>query len=379
MNNPATTTPARLALLERYLEEDPGNLSLLADACDEAMQAGASDRAAEHLEAARRLGALTPEWIARAARIAMARRRWEEAMPLLHRLQELAGDQPAIAHDIAFVHFSQGEFAACRTALAPWLEQPSAPETCSALQVLWLRASHHLGAHAEAAQWAHEQAERECLQPDAAGVASLIALDLGDFVRAKVLATQAMEAAAPLPEALLARASVAIAERDLRSAHALLRRALDLNPQEGRTWSTLGMASLQAQDLPQARVQFARATALMPGHIGTWHGLGWTCLLLQDLPAALAAFHQALSLDPNFAESHGAVGLALAQAGRKQEAEPYLARADRLDRGNVTARFARALADGSKLHDRAALRDLAAHLLDRPGAFKPRLSDEVDP
>jgi hypothetical protein len=37
------------------------------------------------------------------------------------------------------------------------------------------------------------------------------------------------------------------------------------------------------------------------------------------------------------------------------------------------------LADGSKLHDRAALRDLAAHLLDRPGAFKPRLSDEVDP
>jgi Flp pilus assembly protein TadD len=157
----------------------------------------------------------------------------------------------------------------------------------------------------------------------------------------------------------------------------LLRQALELNPREGRTWSALGLASLQAQDFPQARVQFARATVLMPRHIGTWHGLGWTCLLLHDLPAALSAFQQALALDPNFAESHGAVGLALSVAGRAQEAEPYLQRADRLDRRNVTGRFGRALAAG-KLQDRAGLRDLATRLLDRPGLFAPRLSDEVD-
>jgi Flp pilus assembly protein TadD len=228
----------------------------------------------------------------------------------------------------------------------------------------------------EASQWAQEQAGVGRLQPAAAGVASLIAADLGDFVRARALSAQAIEGHSRVPEALLASASVAIAKRDLPSAHALLRKALDLNPQEGRTWSTLGMASLQGQDLPQARVQFARATTLMPDHIGTWHGLGWTCLLLQDLPAALSAFQQALALDGNFAESHGAVGLALSLAGRQQEAEPYLVRAERLDRGNVTGRFARALGEG-KLHDRAALREFAAELLDRPGVFKPRLSDEV--
>jgi Flp pilus assembly protein TadD len=298
-------------------------------------------------------------------------------MLLLERLHAVAGEHPAIAHDIAFVRFSQGDFAGCRTALAPWLQQPLERETSSALQVLWLRASHHLGLLADAAKWAEEQAAHGRLEAAAAAVASLIAVDLGDFVRARQLAAQAMEGGSPLPEALLARAAVAIAERDPASAHALLRQALELNPDEGRTWSALGMASLQAQDLPEARVQFARATTLMPLHIGTWHGLGWTCLLLQDLPAALAAFQQALALDPNFAESHGAVGLALSLAGRQQEAEPCLARADRLDRGNVTGRFGRALAQG-KLQDRAALQELAARLLDnRPGVFRARLSDEV--
>jgi Flp pilus assembly protein TadD len=139
----------------------------------------------------------------------------------------------------------------------------------------------------------------------------------------------------------------------------------------------LGMASLQLREFAQARAQFSRASTLMPGHIGTWHGLGWSCLLLQDLPAALVAFQQALALDPAFAESQGAVGLALWQSGRQHEAEPHLARADRLDRSNVTGRYARALAVGM-LQERDAVRELAMRLLDRPGVFGPRLSDEVD-
>jgi tetratricopeptide (TPR) repeat protein len=377
MDNLAGTAAARLAQLERYLAEDATNLALLGDACDAALHAGEKERAEAHLQAAQRLGAESTDWTARAARVAIARGNWADALLLLQRLHEEVGEHPVIAHDIAFVRFREGDFAGCRAALTPWLQQAVEPETSSALQVLWLRAGHHLGLLAEAAQWALEQADLGRLQPAAAGVASLIAIDLGDFVRARELADQAIEGASPLSEALLARACVAIAERDAATAQGLLRKALELNPQEGRTWSTLGMASLQAQDLPQARVQFARATTLMPRHIGTWHGLGWTCLLLQDWPAALAAFQQALALDPNFGESHGAVGLALSLASRHDEAEPCLARADRLDRGNVTGRFARALARG-KLHDRAALHELAARLLDRPGVFKPRLSDEVD-
>lgn len=367
--------------LEGYLSEDPANGALLADACDAAMAAGRLDRAAAHLRSAQALGLDDGRWLARAAHVAIAGGEWADALSILRQLVAKAGAHPALSHDIAFVHFRTGDFAACRAELEPWLRDPQHRDlevpVVGPLQLLWLRASHHLGLLEEARDYAREQLARGALHPAAAGVAALVAVDLGEFVQARQLVQPAVDAGSPVAEGLLARAGIAIAERKTDVAVTLLHQALELNPQEGRTWSTLGMASLQQRQLAQARVQFARATTLMPGHVGTWHGLGWTCLLLQDLPAALAAFQQALALDPSFAESHGAVGLALLLAGRQEQAQAHLERADRLDRQNVTGRYARALL-GGKLQDRAALRELATRLLDRPGVFRPRLSDEVD-
>lgn len=381
MTDAVTRNGARLAQLERYLAEDPVNSALLADVFDEAIAAGRFDRATTHLQAAQEQGLENPGWISRAARLAIATGAWTHALEHLDRLHAKAGDHPAISHDVAFVRLRTGDFAACRSELEPWLRnaEPRGVDlhTLGPLQVLWLRATHHMGQLEEATDWAKEQLAQGTLHPAAAGVAALIAIDLGEFVLARQLLQPTIDTGSSVAEGLLARASIAIAERDHDAAVTVLRQALELNPEEGRTWATLGMANLQARDFAQARVQFARATALMPGHVGTWHGLGWTCLLLHDLPAALSAFQQALAMDPAFGESHGAVGLTLLLAGRRDEAEPHLERADRLDRHNVTSRYARALLAG-RAQDRAALRDLAARLLDRPGVFRPRLSDEVD-
>jgi Flp pilus assembly protein TadD len=191
------------------------------------------------------------------------------------------------------------------------------------------------------------------------------------------MASTAIEAGVGGQEALVARATVAMAEGDTVSAFGALRPALEARPDDGRTWSTLGMASLQARDVVGARSQFARASQLMPGHIGTWHGLGWSCLLLSDRAGALSAFQRALALDENFAESHGAVGLVLALGRRTEQAEYHLLRAERLDRRNLTSRYARALARG-QAQDAQALRHLAEKLLDRPGLFGRRLIDNVD-
>jgi Flp pilus assembly protein TadD len=240
-----------------------------------------------------------------------------------------------------------------------------------------LRASHQEGLLEEAWKWVAESAAAGDLQAPAAGVASLIAVDLGFFAEAKQMALADIEAGAAGREALVARATVALAEGDTATARDCLRPALAVHADDGRTWSTLGMASLQARDLVAARSQFARASQLMPGHVGTWHGLGWSCLLLQDRPGALSAFQQALRLDETFAESHGAVGLVLALGGRMEEAEHHLARADRLDRRNLTSRYARALVRG-QVQDLQALRQLAEKLLDRPGLFGRRLIDNVD-
>jgi tetratricopeptide (TPR) repeat protein len=243
-----------------------------------------------------------------------------------------------------------------------------------ALQCLLLRALHRARRLEEAATWADAQQRAGTLQPGAAAVASMVAIDRDDFTAARTLADAAMRHASPPPEALVARACVAIAEQDPALATDLLQRALEQLPDDGRTWSALALASLQAGDATRARPQFERALGSMPQHIGSWHGLGWSCLALRDVDAALQAFEQAIALDRNFAESHAGLALALLLAGRGAEAETPLAQAERLDRGNLTGRFARAWQRG-EVTDRRALQALASRLLDRPGFFGGRLAD----
>ncbi|HEX2547972.1 MAG TPA: tetratricopeptide repeat protein [Ramlibacter sp.] len=358
----------RLAILQGFLSEDRDNAALLADTCDEAIAAG-EHAAADRLLAHSLVLALDDvAWTARRVRLALARHAWDEALARLQQLRQRSGEHPALAHDVAYVHFRRGAFAECQQAIEPWLVpdalalQDEAVRT--ALQVLWLRAAHHQGALVPARDRASSWSEHACLSPAAAGVAALVALDLADFAAAKILADTALRAGALTTEALVARACAALAEGETAAAQAWLGQALQLHPDDGRTWSALGMASLQARDPAAARTQFARATHVMPTHIGTWHGLGWSCLLLQDRVGALAAFEQALALDRTFSESQAAVGLVLMMSGRADEAEHHLARAERLGGGNVTGRYARALQSG-QLKDADAVRELAERLLQR--------------
>lgn len=377
----ASPPSTRLEQLETYLREDPLNPYLLADACDEALAVGELVLASTHLRAAEDSKLDDLPWRFRRSRVAMARREWPQAAEALEAARELAGEHPVIGHDLAFVRFRMGDYAACRSAAAPWVrmfrEAELEPDLHDALQVLWLRACHRLGSLDEAAQWIAEQKQAGTLRPCAAGIGSLMALDRGDFAEARSLADQALQAGLRQMEALVARASVWLAERNPRAAEQLLRNAIALHEEDGRAWSALGLARLQQGDALQARAHFERATGLIAGHVGTWHGLGWSCLLLQDIPSALSAFHQALDLDRNFAESHGAMGLAFLLSGRGQEAESYLQVAERLDRHNATGRYARAIQQG-QLGDAEAVRALAMRLLDRPGFFGGRLSDSLE-
>jgi tetratricopeptide (TPR) repeat protein len=259
----------------------------------------------------------------------------------------------------------------------PWLQDSarSVPaEDLQALQLLWLRATHALGLVQEARAWLGQAAPAGELPPALAAAASLLAVDADDFAAAKSLADAALAALPGQPEALVARATVALAEGDAAAARDLLLPALERNAEDGRTWATLGLASLQAQELVAAQRQLERAVALMPDHVGSWHALGWTRLLRHDLAGAGQAFEQALALDRNFAESHGGVGLVLALRGEHAAARRHLALAARLDPRNVTGGYAQALLAG-EASDAQRLQQLAARLLDRPGFFDASLRE----
>lgn len=383
MQAPVLPAASRLARLDRYLQEDPANAQLLADAFETALAGGQHDRALEYIASADRHALDPAQWTFRRARLCIAGRQLGQAAELLEQLRASAGDQPVLAHDLGYVRLLQGDPAGCRDVLRPWLRAPGAADAAArgdgidgALQVLWLRATHRLGELEEAWGFARELEAAGRLQPAARGVASLVAVDRGDFQAARAWSGRALAEGGDQPEALVASATVALALGDPHAAGGLLQRALARHPEDGRTWSALGFASLQARDLPTAQGHLERAVRLLPEHVGTWHALGWARLLQGDCAAALQAFQQALSLDRNFAETHGALGLVLALQGEQAQARRHLELADRLDRDNVTGRYARALLAGDAT-SAAQLDALARHLLDRPGFFGGSLSDAL--
>jgi len=379
MPSPSPST-VRLDLLEKYLREDPANPNLLADACEAAIAAGQHERALTHIQAAQALALDPAAWTFRRARVCIAQRDLVQAEALLEGLRAASGDDAVISHDLAFVRFLQANFAACRQLLTPWLAKSEAPDNVipadqvAALQVLWLRASHHMHLLDDAWSWVQARRAAGSLHAAAAGVASLIAIDGDRFQDALALSEAALAEDPGHTEALVARGSVALAQRQPAAARQWLNRALERNRDDGRTWSAIGFTSMLERDLPAAEGHFERALATMPGHIGTWHGLGWCRLQQGNRAGALEAFQRALALNHNFAESHGAIGVALILGGHTAEADQALRRAEKLDPASVAWQYGRALMNG-EVSGPEHLQQLAMRLLDRPGPLGGRLID----
>lgn len=380
--NADATAAARLERLLHYLEEDPGNPALLADAFDTALACGRHD-AAQALEAAASdAGLERRQWDFRRAHLCIASGDLDHACALLDRLRAEWGSHPVLAHDLAHVHLLRGGYERTCELLAPWMQgeadaESLAAEVRQAMQVLWLRALHRQHRLEDAWAWVQEARADASLLPQAAGVAALVAVDRSDFASAGTLSGESLHSDPAQLEALVASASVALAQRDGARAIALLEQALAVNGGDGRSHGLIGMAYLLARDLGRAGRHLEEAVAKVPEHVGTWHALGWTRLLAGERAGALRAFEQALARDHNFAESHGAVGLLLALQGRGPEALRHLELADRLDPVNVTGRYARALLSGEADPDK--LPALAQRLLDRPGFFGGKLSDALSP
>jgi tetratricopeptide (TPR) repeat protein len=343
-----TPAGARFARLEQLLQQDPENALLLSDAADAAIAAASFARAEELIGAGLHQSGAGAAWQFRQATLRIAQRRLDEARDILRSLEAAQGPHPAIAHNLAYVEFLQGNHAGCAEILKPWLEnsEPSASGQEPAAHALWLRAMHHMGALEEAWDWTQRQLGQGRLGAQAAGVASLIALDLSQVDAAARLSQQALDAGAVQVEPLVARASAALAARDTALARRLLEQALALSPNDGRSWSSLGFAEMLEQKYGEARSAFEKALGTMGEHVETLQGLAWACVMANDLPAAAAALDKALPLDAENAESHGARAVVHALQGEREAAQQQIDRALALDAASVTAKFAQSILSG---------------------------------
>lgn len=366
----------RLRRLQGYVEQDPGNALLLADAWQAAAQAGEPALAAGF---ARQAGAAEPArealWLQREAHALVDAGQLGQAQAVLEQARDRGLPALLADHDLACIALREGRFDRAVEITGPWLQGDPAqdPDAIALMQASWLRSMHRLGRVQAAWRWVEGREQGgQLLSPAAAGPASLLAIDADRFGDAQRLAERALQARVDDAEALTASGCVAIARGETAHAEHLLGLAERQTAADGRVQSALGLAALQAGRMEQARQRFERAVAGMASHVGSWHGLGWSLLLQGRLGDAEAAFRRAVDLDPNFGESHGALGLALLLQGDRTAAEPCLRRAHKLDPRNVTASFAAALGAGRL--SPAQFNALARRLLDRPGFFGEKLS-----
>lgn len=338
------TPSARLERLLGYLREDPHNAPLQHDAAALALEEGAFDVAARIADAALTADPDAPAWLNQRALVHIARREYDAAEALLAGLEARLPGHAEVACNRALVAWRSGRLEDALALLAPLLARPPEPGTDPL--ALALRCLHAAVRPGDAVALFEQHAATGHASAQSAGVAALAALDMDRFDLAAAWSAPALRAWPDQLEALVAAASVALNAHDAETAIGLLQHALDVQPGDGRTESALGMAFMLRMDLPLALRHFGQAVLRMPAHIGTWHGMGWCQLMLGQHDAATASFEQAIALDRNFGESYGGLAVVLASQGRTQEAQERIALAERLDPGNVSARYAQAVLSG---------------------------------
>ncbi|OEZ52854.1 tetratricopeptide repeat protein [Duganella sp. HH105] len=366
---------------EGYLASDPDNNELLARVIDLSLAAGDGERAVRHAQAALARYPDDAFFLARLGSAHLLRREWAEAAavlaPLLARHPDLN-----LAYNLAYACLWLGRHANAYAAMTPYLD---AAELSPPMVTLLVRALHHMGEGERAIALA--DAHMAHCEQDAAflAAASLVCFDAGRLEQAEQLSAAALALGAAAQhgrpqaqlEALVTAGSLALARVDGDAAVARFQQVLALNPDEGRSWSGLGTASLLKRDLPNAQQQLEQAVRYMPAHIGSWHLLGWSRLLAGQLDSARAAFQTALDLDRNFGDSHGGLAVVQAMQGQRELAEAGIERALGLDKESLSARYAQMVLAGETA-DPQRFSKLAMRLLSsRQGAFGQNLGEIV--
>jgi tetratricopeptide (TPR) repeat protein len=343
----------RLQKREQFLSMDPNNPQLLAEVIDLHLLLGQAGQAQQAVTAALEAFPDDPYFRFRQGHVWIAQGRWEDAAALLSTLTAVLID-PAVSHNLAYAWFRLGQYARARETLAPLVQDgKAAPDSV----VLYLRCLHHLREIREALRVA-ELRLATLTDPQFLGATALLYLDDGQLDAARRLSRQAAAAPQRPIESWIVDGTLALADGELDAARRSFEGALALQPQDGRSWSGLGMVSLVQQDLPRAQEQLQRAASYLPEHIGTFHALAWCHLLSGDLAAAEQAFEHALATDRNFGESHGGLAVVYAMQRKTMLAEQAIRRANGLDAGGLSARFAQMILDGD-VPDQDAFRQVA--------------------
>jgi len=144
-----------------------------------------------------------------------------------------------------------------------------------------------------------------------------------EFPQAEALLRRALELQPDYAEAHNSLGNLFQLTKRLPEAEASYRRALELQPDYASAHYNLGKLLVEAKRLPEAEASYHRALELQPDYTDAYISIGNLLMETNRLPEAEASYRRALVLKPHYADAHSSLGLLLLSLGQYAEAWPH--------------------------------------------------------
>ncbi|HWA90262.1 MAG TPA: tetratricopeptide repeat protein [Rhizomicrobium sp.] len=333
MSSAAVERKSRLQSLLTFLEKDPRNLPLLADAAGAAFDGKAYDVAADLIARYAAIATLPGSLLNLQGMIALAEQHYDVAAAVFATLHERNPAEPALAFNLAWANAMMNRWEETLALLddATLAASPRAPS-------LKIQALHHLGRYEDALAAGETLAERFPDNEALMGALATLAMDAEKLELAQAYAARGAGSA----EGSAALGFIALGDHDVR-ALALFDQAIATDPRNPRAWIGKGLGLLAAGDAQKGAEAIDRGAAIFGDHIGSWIASGWAHFARGDNAAARRSFERAMAIDPNFSECHGAVAVMEFLDGNIAAAEKECEIALRLDRKSFGGALAKVL------------------------------------
>lgn len=343
---------SRLSRLLEFLESDPENLNLLADAANAALDESALDNVGELITRYRALADVPPPLLNVEGIAALRQGRLDEAITAFSALRHSGHDDSSIRFNLAWAGALQQRHEDVLELLDE--EVVTTVPRAAALKVQTL---HHLGRIEDAISAGQGMAEIYPKDNYLLGALSVAAMDADDFELARHYATRADGGS----DALTTQGLISLQDDAPEAALALFGRALAEHPDAPRAWLGRGLSLLSQGHVDAAAPCLDKGAEIFGDHLGSWIASGWTHFIRKDLVAARRSFETALAHDDNFAETHGALAVLDIAEGNIDSARRRTDIALRLDKecfGGILARTLLLEMDGkpelaAKIRERA--------------------------